>query len=184
MIIKFNLIPKEKIEEIEALKERPYLFLKSYFVLLLIMLLGVCSFVILKQREVSLLEKTKKEKEEALTKYKYTAQKVKEMEKDIEELKKRIETLVALKSKQGKNLKNLNILLSMANPSKVIFTNLKLESSKANIKGLGLDMDFLAHYMGELEKNKEIVKNVNLKIAQQQTIGDLKVINFELEVFF
>ncbi|MFN3504924.1 MAG: PilN domain-containing protein [Caldimicrobium sp.] len=184
MIIKFNLIPKEKIEEAERIKERTYLFLKLYFVLIIIIILGVSSFVIFKQREISALEITKKEKEETLKKYKHIAQKVKEMEIEKEELKKRIKILVSLRTNQGKNLKNLYTLLSMVNPSKLIFTNLKLESSKANIKGLGLDMDFLAHYMGELEKNKEIVKSVNLKIAQQQTIGDLKFINFELEILF
>ncbi|MFN3302052.1 MAG: PilN domain-containing protein, partial [Patescibacteria group bacterium] len=65
-----------------------------------------------------------------------------------------------------------------------IFTNLKLESSKANIKGISLDIDYLANYMGELEKNKDIIKSVNLKVAQQQAIRNLNIINFELEILF
>lgn len=182
MIIKFNLLPIKKTEEIK--EEKRYIFLKLYVFLLGVLLLGMGIYFFKSSSQISSLEKVKKEKEETLAKYRFIAQKVKKMETEREELKKRIETIVTLKAKQGRNLKNLYTLLAKVNTSKLIFTNLKLEQTKANIKGLGLDMDFLALYLDELEKNTEIIKGVNLKTAQQTNIGNIKFINFEVEVQF
>ena len=182
MIIKFNLIPKPKIEEIPEKKK--YLFLKFYSLLLILIILGLGAYFIKSQSEISSLEKIKKERETTLNKYKEVASKVKKMESEKEELKRQIETMVNLKAKQGKNLKNLYAILSKVNYGKLIFTNLKLDSSKAVIKGLGLDMDFLALFMEELEKEKEVIKSLNLKTAQQKNVGDLKFIEFVLEMQF
>ncbi|MCS7199140.1 MAG: PilN domain-containing protein [Caldimicrobium sp.] len=116
--------------------------------------------------------------------YKRIAIKVKEMERENEEIKKRIEIILTLRDAQGKNLKNLANVLRDVPASKLLFSNLKLDNSKAYIKGIGLDMDFLALYLQNLENNKEVIKALNLKTAQQKTIGDLKLIEFELEVSF
>lgn len=182
MIIKFNLLPIKRPEEKK--EEKTYIFLKFYIFLLALLLFGLGGYFFKSTSEISSLEKNKKEKEETLAKYKKIAQKVKKMEAEKEELKKRIETIIMLKNKQGKNLKNLFTIMAKVKSGKLIFTNLKLDSAKATIKGLGLDMDFLALYLDELEKTKEIIKGINLKTAQQKNIGDLKFIDFEVEVQF
>lgn len=181
MIIKFNLTPRKRIEEV---KEKKFPFLSIYLSLLLTLIIALSVFIIKTQFDISNLRKEKKEKEETLTRYKSIAKKVKEMEREKEELKKRIETIINLKSKQGKNLKNLFALLSNINSGKLILTNLKLDNNRSNLKGLGLDMDFLALYMEELEKTKEIIKGVNLKSAQQKNLNNIKFIEFEIEVQF
>ncbi|MFN4220592.1 MAG: PilN domain-containing protein [bacterium] len=182
MIVKFNLLPIRKTEEIK--EEKRYIFLKLYVFLLSFLLLGMGIYFFKSSSQISSLEKIKKEKEETLAKYRVIAQKVKKMEIEREELKKRIETIVTLKAKQGRSLKNLYTLLAKVNTGKLIFTHLKIEHTKANIKGMGLDMDFLALYLDELEKSTEIIKGVNLKTAQQTNIGNINFINFEVEVQF
>ncbi|MEN3039433.1 MAG: hypothetical protein ABDI07_09855 [Candidatus Kryptonium sp.] len=182
MIIKFNLLPKEKIQP--EVREKPPIFLKVYTSFLLFTLIILAVIFYNTHNKIVNLTEDKKKKEELLNKYKKIAIKVKEMEKENEEVKRRIEIIISLKEAQGKNLKNLASILSNAQVSKLLFSGLRLDSAKANVKGLGLDMDFLALYMQHLENNKEVIKSVTLKTAQQKTLGDLKLVEFELEVNF
>lgn len=183
MIIKFNLLPREEIITPEV-TEQPPVFLKFYTFLLLFLVITLVIFSYNTQTKISSLESDKKKKEEILKKYKTIAQKVKEMERENEEVKKRIEVIIALKEAQGKHLRNMAHLFQAVEANRLLFNNFKLDSNKAFIKGLGLDMDFLAIYMQNLENNKELFKAVNLKTAQQKSIGDLKLVEFELEVTF
>lgn len=182
MIIKFNLIPKEKVEA--EIKEKPLIFLKVYSAFLLFFIITIASLIYNTQTKIYSLDKEKKNKEMTLNKYKNIAQKVKVMEKENEEVKKRIETIIALKDAQGKNLRYLDEIMANTSQNQLIFSSLKLENSKAFVKGLGLEMDFLAMYMQKLEQKKDIVKSVNLKNAQQKVVADLKLVEFELEVLF
>ncbi len=182
MIIKFNLLPKERVE-IEAPEKTP-VFLKIYSAILLFFIISVVSLTVNLQNKINYLEKEKKNKEMTLNNYKNIAKKVKNMEKENEEVKKRIETIITLKEAQGKNLRYLAEIISNTNQNQLIFSTLKLDNSKAFIKGLGLDMDFLAIYMQRLEQKKEVIKAVNLKNAQQKVLADLKLVEFELEVLF
>jgi type IV pilus assembly protein PilN len=182
MIIKFNLLPKEKIE-FEAPEKTP-VFLKVYSAILLFFIISVISLTVNVQKKINSLETDKKNKETTLNNYKNIAKKVKTMEKENEEVKRRIETLVTLKESQGKNLRYLAEIISNTNQNQLMFSTLKLDDSKALIKGLGLDMDFLALYMQRLEQKKEIIRSVNLKNAQQKVLADLKLVEFELEVLF
>lgn len=182
MIIKFNLLPKEKVSP-EA-REISLIFLKVYISLLLFLLTFLTFLFYTTHNKITSLIQEKKQKEVILEDYKRIAIKVKEMERENEEIKKRIEIILTLRDAQGKNLKNLANVLRDVPASKLLFSNLKLDNSKAYIKGIGLDMDFLALYLQNLENNKEVIKALNLKTAQQKTIGDLKLIEFELEVSF
>lgn len=182
MIIKFNLIPKEKVE-IEVPEKKP-IYLKVYSTILLFFIISIVSLTVNLQIKINSLEKEKKNKEMTLNNYKNIANKVKNMEKENEEVKRRIEILITLKESQGKNLRYLAEIISNTSQNQLIFSTLKLDNSKAFIKGLGLDMDFLAIYMQRLEQKKEFIKSVNLKNAQQKVLADLKLVEFELEVLF
>ncbi|BAU22838.1 hypothetical protein THC_0443 [Caldimicrobium thiodismutans] len=182
MIIKFNLIPKEKLE-IE-IREKPPVFFKIYSAIFLFFIITMASLIYNIQTKIHSLDKEKKNKELILNNYKNIAKKVKSMEKENEEVKKRIETIIALKDTQGKNLRYLAEIMANTIQNQLIFSSLKLENAKASIKGLGLEMDFLAMYMQNLEQKKDIIKSVNLKNAQQKIVSDLKLVEFELEVLF
>ncbi len=84
---------------------------------------------------------------------------------------------------QGQGLERLFLILKeMSN--KIILTNLKLEVSKAQVKGLSLDVDFLAEYMRRLESQKEQIQAVNLKGVQQKILSDIKFSEFEIEILY
>ena len=182
MIIKFNLLPKESVE-VET-KERTLSFFKIYFSILSFIILSLILLIHNNYSIYKKLEKEKNEKQILLNKYKNIAKKVKNLEKENEEIKKRIETVVNLKKDQGKNLKYLAELIKEIQPDKLILTNLKIQNDNCYLKGLSLDIDFLAYYMQSLEGKKDLIKNVNLKTAYQKEVSDLKLVEFELEVKF
>ncbi len=185
MIIKFNLLPKEQREEIlekEAFFKK-HLFLKIYLFLifLVVFLLGILTYV--NYTQFNSLKKLKADKENQLQKYKNIAKKIKTLEKEEQEVRKRIETIIDLKKLQGQGLERLFLILKeMSN--KIILTNLKLEVSKAQVKGLSLDVDFLAEYMRRLESQKEQIQAVNLKGVQQKILSDIKFSEFEIEILY
>lgn len=182
MIIKFNLLPK-KVVKIE-IKGRPLQFVKIYFSILFFFTITFLVIIYNNFSTIKNLEKEKNEKQVLLNKYKNIAKKVKDLEKESEEIKKRIETVLNLKKNQGKNLQYLAELIREIQPEKLIITNLKIQNDNGYLKGLSLDMDFLAFYMQSLENKKELFKNVNLKTAYQKEVADLKLVEFELEVKF
>ena len=182
MILKFNLLPK-KIVEVKA-EERPFSFVKIYFSILSFIILSLILIAYNNYSTIKNLEKQRNEKQFLLNKYKNIAKKVKELEKESEEIKKRIETVVNLKKNQGRNLKYFAEVIKEIQPEKLILTNLKIQNDNAYLKGLSLNMDFLAFYMQTLENKKDIIKNVNLKTAFQKELADLKLVEFELEVKF
>lgn len=182
MIIKFNLLPQKTTEV--TIKEKPLTFITVYFSILSFILISFALIAYNNYSTLRKLESEKNEKQMTLTKYKNIAEKVKKLEKESEEIKQRIETLVNLKKEQGKSLNYLAELIKEIAPDKLIITSLTLKDNNAHIKGMGLDMDFLAYYMQSLENKKNIIKNVNLKIASQKELQDLKLVEFELEVKF
>jgi type IV pilus assembly protein PilN len=182
MIIKFNLLQK-KIVEVES-KEKKLSFFKIYFSILSFIILSLIFLIYNNYSIYKNLEREKKEKLVLLNKYKNIAIKVKNLEKENEEIKKRIEIVVNLKKDQSKNLKYLAELIKDVKPDKLILTSLKIQNDNCYLKGLSLDMDFLAYYMQSLEGKKDLIKNVNLKTAYQKEVSDLKLVEFELEVKF
>jgi len=182
MIIKFNLLPQKV--EVERKIKRGVPFLKSYFILILMSFSVMAGLF---YRNINIIKKYEKDKAELqlqINNYKTRLAKIKELERESLEIKKRIETILELKKAQGKKLYHLAEILKEVQPDRLIITNFNLKEDKAYIKGIGLDMDFLAHYMGALESKKEIIKNVNLKIATQKEAGEFKLVEFELEVQF
>ena len=182
MILKFNLLPK-RVAEVKP-ETRPFTFVKIYFIILSFLVITLISVTYNNYSKIKTFEKEKNEKQLLLNKYKNITKKVKELERENEEVKKRIEMIVNLKRNQGKNLKYLAEVIKEIKPEKLMLSNLKIQNDSAFLKGISLDMEFLAFYMQSLESKKEIIKNVNLKTAYQKGMGDFKLVEFEMEVKF
>jgi len=181
MIIKFNLIRQEE-KEIEKIEIKKFPFLKFYFSLIVFLFISLTMIFYEKSKTIKKLDSEKNEKQMILSKYKNIANKINKLEKENEEIKKRIETIVNLKKNQERELKKLAELLYESDSDKILLTNLKIDSNKGNIKGLSLDMDYLAYYMQSLEKKKDLIKEVILKTATQKESNEFKLIEFEIEV--
>lgn len=182
MILKFNLLAK-KVIEIKT-EERRFSFVKIYFSLLFFIIFSLILMTYNNYSTIKNLEKERNRKQILLNKYKTIAKKVQDLEKVNEEIKRRIETIVNLKRNQGKTLKYFGEVIKEIQPEKLLLTNLTIQNDNAYLKGLCLDMDFLAHYMQLLENKKDIIKNINLKTAFQKEMTNLKLVEFELEVKF
>jgi len=181
MIIKFNLIRREE-KELEKIEIKKFSFLKFYFSLILLLIVSLTMIFYEKNKTIKKLENQKNEKQMLLAKYKNIANKIKKIERENEEIKKRIEMIVNLKKSQERELKKLAELLYESNSDKILLTNLKISSNKGNIKGLSLDLDYLAYYMQNLEMKKDLIKEVILKTATQKESNEIKLIEFEIEV--
>lgn len=182
MIIKFNLIKTHK-EEVVLIEKR-LSFIKIYLILFFFTLAGVIGGFFYLQMTIKKLETQKVEKEQKLNEFKNLAQRVKQLEQENEEIKKRITTIVNLKKLQGKKLRIIDSLISSIGDNKILFTNLFLENNKGSFKGLSVDLEYIANYLNILEKNKEVFKYVELKKTVQQKKGVLNYVEFETEIGF
>jgi type IV pilus assembly protein PilN len=167
MIIKFNLLPKKEPVRIEEEKER-FVFLKTFLIIFIAVIITIFAEGIHLQYAFKNLKNEKVEKEKKLVEYKKIAEKLKELEKENEELKKRISTLIALKENQGKGLQRIDTLIRNIGKNKIVFTELSVEISKADMSGVSPDLKDIAGYLKNLENIKEIVKEVSLNKTEKK----------------
>ncbi len=183
MIIKFNLLKIHYKEEI-LVEESKLTLIKLYLGLLFLTLIVIVGGFFYYQMKIKDLENQKLEKEQKLKEYQVLAQRVKQLEEENEEIKKRITTIVNLKKLQGQKLKVIESLISSIGNNKILFSNLNLNSSKASFKALSSDLEYIANYLNNLENNKELFKYVELKKTVQQKRGPFSYVEFETEVGF
>lgn len=167
MIIKFNLLPKKEPVRVEEEKER-LVFLKTFLIIFLVVITTILAEGFRLQYALKNLENEKLEKEKKLTEYKKIAERLKELEKENEELKKRISTIIALKENQGKGLQRIETLIENIGRNRIVFTELSVELSKADISGVSSDLKDIAGYLKSLENTKEIIKEVSLNKTEKK----------------
>ncbi len=161
MIIKFNLLPKKEVIKIEEKKEE-YIFLKTLFIIFIVIVVTIIGEGIRLQYNLNNLQKEKEKKQKQLVEYRTIAEKVKIMEKEIEEIKKHILTIIDLKKKQGEMLQKIEAIIVNIEKNKIVFTQLTLDPSKAELIGISSDLKDIGHYLKNLENQKEFIKEVNL----------------------
>lgn len=184
MIIKFNLLPYK-----ERLFGSPKIaisisFAHVYIFVLVILLAFVIGAVINFELNLRKLEKEKKEKKELLNRYKNIALKVKKLEEEKEDIKKRINAIIELKKDQGQRLRVLYFTLSEVKENKVLISSLKTEPGKGYIKGYAFSLEDVANYLKNLEVNKQVFKNVELRSVVTKQLAEYSLVEFESEVQF
>jgi len=184
MIIKFNLLPHEE-KVVESPKKAISISFAHFYIFVLIVLLTfIIGAVINFELNLRKLEKEKQEKEELLNKYKNIALKVKKLEEEKEDIKKRINAIIELKKDQGQRLRVLYYTLSEVKENKVLISSLKAEPGKGYIKGYAFSLEDVANYLKNLEANKQVFKNVELKSAVSKQLAEYSLEEFESEVQF
>lgn len=178
MIIKFNLLPKKEIVKPEV-KEK-YIFLKTFLIIFIIVILTIMMMGIYLGYNLKSLKNEKMKKEIKLRKYKKIAQKVKILEKESEEIKKRISTIIDLKKRQGKELQKIETLIRNISINRIIFTQLSVKPSQAEITGVSSDLKDIANYLKNLENQRNIIKEVFLS----ETVKKEAYIEFKAGVLF
>ncbi len=161
MIIKFNLLPKKEVVKIEEKKEE-YRFLRILFIIFIVVIFTIIGEGIRLQYSLNNLQKEREKKQKQLVEYKTIAEQVKAMEREIEEIKKRILTIVDLKKRQGDMLQKIETIITNIEKNKIVFTQLALDSSRAEITGISSDLKDIAEYLKNLENQKEFIKEVAL----------------------
>ena len=159
MILKFNLIPKEKVKTFE---EEPFSFIKAIGIVTgIIVLVFLIIFTALQYESFSLKKELQKEKLK-LEKFSYIAKQVKHLKAISKNVEERITVMLGLKNFQESQLRKLGVLLYNINKNKVYFVQLKFSPESATIKGLSEDIDYLANYLKKLKKANELVSQINL----------------------
>lgn len=179
MIIKFNLLPKKELIRVEEEKER-FVFLKTFLIIFIAVILTIFAEGFRLQYTLKTLKNEKVEKEKRLVEYKKIAEKLKGLEKENEELKKRISTIITLKENQGKGLQRIETLIGNIGKNRIVFTELSVSISNATINGTSSDLRDIAEYLKNLENVKEIVKEVTLNKTEKKE----GYIEFRAEVLF
>ncbi|WP_028841853.1 PilN domain-containing protein [Thermodesulfobacterium hveragerdense] len=180
MIIKFNLLPKPKETVKEEIHKEPFRFYKLIIPLVIFVLSVMLSGIISMEKQKKDLIKEKTTKETKLKEYKMVAQKVEQLEKENEEVKRRIETILSLKKDREKILKRLDVVLSNLGKTQVYFSLLKISSNQTKIEGISADMKEVGEYLRTLEEKKDIVRQVNITQVKKQD----KLVEFQAEVSF
>ena len=184
MILKFNLLPRERLEALEAESKKKYQFLKLAGIAILLTFLSISFTSIYLAYKIHFLKSIAKDLSLELSKYKFIAQKVKAMEKENKEIKQRILTILKLKKQQAQILKRLDCLLRAIDNNKIFFNNLEITVSRAQIKGVSMDLEYIANYLKNLERNKNIIKDVILKNTVKRESQAIPYIEFNTEIRF
>ncbi|RLG09215.1 hypothetical protein DRN73_10255 [Candidatus Pacearchaeota archaeon] len=179
MIIKFNLLPKKEVVKPEEIKEK-YIFLKTFLVIFIIVIVTIVVEGIYLGYNLKSLKSEKMKKETKLKEYKKIAQKVKILEKKSEEIKKRISTIIDLKKRQGKELQKIETLIRNIGRNRIVFTQVSIEPSQAEITGVSSDLKDIANYLKNLENQQGIIKEVSLS----ETVKKEAYIEFKAGVLF
>jgi len=184
MIIKFNLLPHKKKIIKTSKKVISLSFAHVYVFVLIIIFAFIIGAVINVELNLRKLEKEKREKEEYLNRYKSIAIKVKKLEEEKEDIKKRINAIIELKKDQGQRLRVLYYIISEVKENKVLISTLKADPGKGYIKGYAFSLEDVANYLKNLEVNKQVFKNVELRSAVTKQLGEYSLVEFESEVQF
>lgn len=123
------------------------------------------------------------------------AAEVKSVEREINQLKKKIGEVSKYKKLQGDLKKKLDILdvlkenksgpvhllneLSLALPDKLWINNYSVSGGKVNIKGFCLSEKIVATFMRNLE-NSPYYRNIELGVTEQTTVNGVKLQRFTL----
>jgi len=167
MIIKFNLLPKKEPGKLEEVKKK-YVFLRTFLIVFILVITTIIVEGFHLEYTLRNLKEEKIEKEKKLAEYKKIAQKVESLEKETEEIKKRISTIINLKKNQGKGLQKLEILLENIGRNKIVFTELSITPNKAEMNGISSDLKNIANYLKNLENQKDIIKEISLRKTEKR----------------
>ncbi len=179
MIIKFNLLPKKKeIGEEELKKEFP--FLKVFITLIVLSFSFIIIETIKMGYEIKHLRKEKIEKEKKIRQYHLIERQIKNLKIKNEKIKRHIETIIGLKRMQGEQLKRIETIIASIKNNKVYFNKLVLNITRAKIEGISFSLKDIANYLKNLEKQKPIIKEVNIEEIKRQN----KYISFKTYINF
>jgi len=184
MIIKFNLLPQEKRVTQARKKIISLSFGYFYVFTLIVFLLLIIATMFYIEWELKNLEQEKNEKKALLDKYKTIALRVKKLEEENEEIKKRINAIIELKKEQGQTLRMVYYVIYGIKENKILINNLKVEKGRGIIKGYAVSYEDVANYLKNLEQSKEVFKKVEIKSAISKVIADYPLVEFEGEVQF
>ncbi|MBO8144089.1 MAG: hypothetical protein H0Z16_05845 [Thermodesulfobacterium sp.] len=179
MIIKFNLLPKKEPVKLEEVKKK-YVFLRTFLIVFIVVITTIVVEGFRLGYTLKSLKEEKIKKEKKLAEYKKIAQKVKFLEKETEEIKKRISTIINLKKSQGRGLQKLEVLLENIGRNKIVLTELSIEPSKAEMNGVSSDLKNIANYLKNLENRRDIIKEVSLRKTEKKEV----YIEFKAGVLF
>jgi len=178
MILKFNLIPREKAKAFE--EEKTFSFFKVLGTVTgIIIFIFLIIFTTLQYEGYSLKKKLEKNQIK-LKKFSYIAKQVKHLKTISKDIEERITVMLGLKNFQERQLKKLGVLLYNISKNKVYFIQLKFSPKSATIKGLSEDIDYLANYLKKLKSAKELVSQINLLNVNKEK----GYINFDVGVNF
>ncbi|WP_038055321.1 PilN domain-containing protein [Thermodesulfobacterium hydrogeniphilum] len=179
MIIKFNLLPKKE-EAFEEELKKEHIFLKVFIILIVLSFGFIIVETIKMSYEIKHLKKEKIEKEKKFKQYQLIDRQIKNLKIENEEIKRRIETIISLRRAQVEQLKKIETIIASINNNKVYLSQLVLNTNHAKIEGISFNLKEIANYLNNLEKQKPVIKEVNIEEIKRQN----KYISFKTYVKF
>ena len=185
MIIRFNLVPKyDKEKEKKKKKKIEINYIKLFFVCILGVLFTIISSFIFLEYKLNRLEKLKRLKIAERNTYKKIIPKIKQLEEQHKEITQKILTILSLKKKQGQILYTYYIIVSSIGDNDITFKNLTINSQKALLKGVSLDLEDVANFLQTLEFHKEILETIELENIYKKKVGGIEIVEFNTKIFF
>ena len=179
MIIKLNLIPR-------AEKKRKFAFyfswLNIYASLIFILLTAILVSFLWIDKELSALEREKTFLQQEKKRYLEEIKKIKQLEKENQEIKNRIEAVVNLKKTKGYKIKILDQVLLAVPLKKMYLTSLKVNDSVLTLSGFAIDYENVAIFLKRLENNPDLFKGIDLKYTKRKNVKGYNFVEFELKI--
>ena len=181
MIIRFNLVPKYEREKKRKIEID---YVKLFFICILIVVFAIITSFVVLEYKLNRLERLKRLKIAERNTYKKIIPKIKQLKEQHKEITQKILTILSLKKKQGRVLYVYYIIASSIEKNDITFKNLTINSQKALLKGISLDLEDVANFLQTLESHKEILKTIELENVYKRKVGGIGIVEFNTQIFF
>jgi len=115
-----------------------------------------------------------------ISRYRDKADRVSKIKKDLENLKKKLETINTLQSRRRESVTLLDEMTGLVVPERMWLTSLTSDQNGVSVKGIAFDNKIVADFMTRLE-NSVLFGDVDLQNLQMKKFADdLQLKAFEL----
>ena len=175
-MIRINLLPYRAARKKENIRKQVSIF--CLFVLLLMTSLAYYTWLVDKKIDRLSIQIANINNE--IKRYKAKADKVTKIEKQLEDLKKKINVINSLETRRKAPLMLLEGMTTLVVKNRMWLSSLSEKGSQLVLKGLAFDNKTVADFMTNLEKSP-LFKRVDLKNLQMKKIkGNINMKSFEI----
>jgi type IV pilus assembly protein PilN len=177
-MLRINLLPSQKRAKVPDIHKEVVL----YFLIVALLLIGMFFTQSWLQQKESRLTQIKQKKTAQKNSLLKKIGRINKMEKQLAEVKNKIEIIKKIRSRQNLPVRRLNEMVSLLPQDKLWYKSMQMNAKgRVSLNGVALDNQAFARYVQGL-RGSEYIDNVFLGQTSRQKIRGLELVAFKCSV--